>query len=375
MNGYINNTASCASQNIPIAIMKVMFMLFALLGSISLVSCIHPKYLYRDTHSRLGKRDGSMILPLEQNDDSDEDPHGGDHWKFPHKPLPPPPSPGSPRDRFGPNKPPPPGFMDFFPFASDESIDIIPFDDGFSPNFRLQQLNIFIKKVQTAVAFCLKPTFANMCYYDTGIRFYVNVTGVICVLLEQSAWMDKDYSCRSTECSKEENAWYACVMLSDACMERMAPMVECDEIKQRCIKLKALFARCFNECTRVEYDNLKKMVKNIRVDQPPPQPRSAVKRQNRTWLSAHGIWQEFPCTYLSCALIESWELCRVIKRSNNFTFTNRFNAKKCPFISCKIVGNVDLNYGYKRLLAVFVAPALLAALQFSSDLSDLCCFL
>ncbi|KRX61093.1 hypothetical protein T09_8848 [Trichinella sp. T9] len=229
MNGYINNTENCASQNIPIAIMKVMFMLFALLGSISLVSCIHPKYLYRDTHSRLGKRDGSMILPLEQNDDSDEDPHGSDHWKFPHKPLPPPPPPGSPRDRFGPNKPPSPGFMDFFPFASDESIDMIPFDDGFSP--------------------------------------------------EQSAWMDKEYSCRSTECSKEENAWYACIMLSDACMERMAPMVECDEIKQRCIKLKALFARCFNECTRVEYDNLKKMVKNIRVDQPPPQPRSAVKRQ------------------------------------------------------------------------------------------------
>ncbi|KRY13357.1 hypothetical protein T12_2152 [Trichinella patagoniensis] len=41
-----------------------------------------------------------------------------------------------------------------------------------------------------------------------------------------------------------------------------------------------------------------------------------------------GQVQEFPCTYSSCALIESWELCR-------------------------------------RLLAVFVAPALLAALQFS----------
>ncbi|KAL1240494.1 Protein ABHD15 [Trichinella pseudospiralis] len=189
-----------------------MIMLFALLCSISLVSCIHPKYLYRDAHSRFGKRDGSMILPLEQNNDSDEDIPGG-----------------SPRDRFGPNKPPPPGFMEFFPFASDESMDMIPFDDSFSP--------------------------------------------------EQSAWMDKDYSCRSTECSKEENAWYACAMLSDACMERMAPMVECDEIKQRCIKLKAHFARCFNECTRVEYDNLKKMVKNIRIDQPPPQPRATVKRQ------------------------------------------------------------------------------------------------
>ncbi|KRZ53694.1 hypothetical protein T02_4962 [Trichinella nativa] len=282
------------------------------MGSISLVSCIHPKYLYRDTHSRLGKRDGSMILPLEQNDDSDEDPHGSDHWKFPHKPLPPPPPPGSPRDRFGPNKPPSPGFMDFFPFASDESIDMIPFDDGFSP--------------------------------------------------EQSAWMDKEYSCRSTECSKEENAWYACIMLSDACMERMAPMVECDEIKQRCIKLKALFARCFNECTRVEYDNLKKMVKNIRVDQPPPQPRSAVKRQNCLLLQSNLV----KCKNFH-ALIQVVHLSKV----GNYA---EFNAKKCPFISCKIVGNVDLNYGYKRLLVVFVAPALLAALQFSPGLSDLCCF-
>ncbi|KRZ75603.1 hypothetical protein T10_12753 [Trichinella papuae] len=230
MNSYINNTDSCAPQNIPIAIMKAMFMLFALLCSISLGSCIYPKYLYRDAHSRLGKRDGSMILPVEQSNESGEDTQGDEQWKFPYKPLPPPPAPpGSPRDRFGPSKPSPSGFMEFFPFASDESIDIIPFDNSFSP--------------------------------------------------EQSAWMDKDYSCRTTTCSKEENAWCACAMLSDACMERMAPMVECDEIKQRCIKLKALFARCFNECTRVEYDNLKKMVKNIGIDQAPPQPRAIVKRQ------------------------------------------------------------------------------------------------
>ncbi|KRZ96499.1 hypothetical protein T08_16053 [Trichinella sp. T8] len=51
-------------------------------------------------------------------------------------------------------------------------------------------------------------------------------------------------------------------------------------------------------------------------------------------------------------------------------------SKLCTYRKLGImqIGNVDLNYGYKRLLAVFVAPALLAALQFSPGLSDLCCF-
>ncbi|KRX46052.1 hypothetical protein T05_2891 [Trichinella murrelli] len=42
-------------------------------------------------------------------------------------------------------------------------------------------------------------------------------------------------------------------------------------------------------------------------------------------------------------------------------------SKLCtyPKLGIMQIGNVDLNYGYKRLLAVFVAPALLAALQFS----------
>ncbi|KRZ66995.1 hypothetical protein T10_6253 [Trichinella papuae] len=53
-------------------------------------------------------------------------------------------------------------------------------------------------------------------------------------------------------------------------------------------------------------------------------------KYSQTWLSAHGIWQEFPCTYP--------------------------NSRKC------------------RFELYFVVPALLVDLQFGLGLSDLCCF-